>query len=454
MSTDMFDRFLTSSPACVMARATIEKMFSPDIANSLFQENAKSQYQDSLLFSTVFDVMCMVTTRTCKSVHDVYRQKLVTIGVSVKSLYNKINGVETNVSQALVRHSADTAHALVKDWMPRMKGIPGYRLKIIDGNHVSGTDHRLEVLRREPGAALPGMSAVVLLPEVGLIDDVILSEDAYTQEIEVLGPVLKRIEPNDLMISDRLYCTSRFIFEIAALKAYFVIRQHIGHLRWKLIGEPKSLGRTETGELFEQEVDLTHPETEAFLRVRRITVKLDKPTRNNDTEIHIFTNLPANVASAEDIAELYHKRWTIEPAFKEMTNTLKCELDTLGYPKAALFSFCVAAVCFNVLSVIVTALQQVHGDKLENGVSLYSVASEVSGTYQGMMIALPAEYWTPYQTMTYGQLGLLLLEWAQKADITRYRKPKRKPSKRTKREYGGKKHVSTHRLLMAKKGKK
>ena len=74
MSTDMFDRFLTSSPACVMARATIEKMFSPDIANSLFQENAKSQYQDSLLFSTVFDVMCMVTTRTCKSVHDVYRQ--------------------------------------------------------------------------------------------------------------------------------------------------------------------------------------------------------------------------------------------------------------------------------------------------------------------------------------------------------------------------------------------
>jgi len=436
-----------------MARATIEKMFSPNIADSLFQANAKSQYQDMLLFSTVFDVMCMVATRTSKSVHDVYRQKLVTISVSVKSLYNKINGVETNVSQALVRHSADTAHALVKDWMPRMKGIPGYRLKIIDGNHIGGTDHRLEVLRREPAAALPGMSAVVLLPEVGLIDDVILSEDAYTQEIELLSPVLQRIEPNDLVLSDRLYCTSRFIFEIAALKAYFAIRQHMGHLRWKLIGEPKSLGRTETGELFEQEVDLTHPETEAVLRVRRITVKLDKPTRNNDTEIHIFTNLPANVASAEEIAELYRKRWSIETAFKEMTNTLKCELNTLGYPKAALFSFSVAAVCFNVLSVIVTALQQAHGDKLENGVSLYSVASEVSGTYQGMMIALPAEFWTPYKTMTYGQLGQLLLEWAQKADITRYRKPKRKPSKRTKREYGGKKHVSTHRLLMAKKGK-
>jgi hypothetical protein len=126
MSADMFDRFLTSSPACVMARATIEKMFSPDMANSLFLANAKNQYKRELLFSTVFAAMTLVATRTTKSLHGSYVHLGQSIQVSAKSLYNKV----------------------------------------IDGNHISGTEHRLKELRDEPGAALPGQSVAVLMPEL------------------------------------------------------------------------------------------------------------------------------------------------------------------------------------------------------------------------------------------------------------------------------------------------
>ena len=52
--------------------------------------------------------------------------------------------------------------------------------------------------------------------------------------------------------------------------------------------------------------------------VRRITVELDKPTRDGETEIHILTNLPAEVADALAIAELYRRRWTVETAFGEL----------------------------------------------------------------------------------------------------------------------------------------
>ena len=44
------------------------------------------------------------------------------------------------------------------------------------------------------------------------------------------------------------------------------------------------------------------------LIVRRITVELDKPTRDDDHSIHILTNLPEAVANAVEVAELYRKQ--------------------------------------------------------------------------------------------------------------------------------------------------
>ena len=82
------------------------------------------------------------------------------------------------------------------------------------------------------------------------------------------------------------------------------------------------------------------------MTVRRITVELDTPTRDGETEIHILTNLPAEVADARMIADLYRRRWSVEAAFGELATCLNGEIDTLGYPKAALFAFCVALVSY------------------------------------------------------------------------------------------------------------
>ena len=52
------------------------------------------------------------------------------------------------------------------------------------------------------------------------------------------------------------------------------------------------------------------------------------------------------------VADLYRRRWTIETAFAEMEKVLNGEINALGYPKAALFSFCMALVAYNVLSTV------------------------------------------------------------------------------------------------------
>jgi hypothetical protein len=85
------------------------------------------------------------------------------------------------------------------------------------------------------------------------------------------------------------------------------------------------------------------------------------------------------------IAQLYRKRCPLETLFQVLTETFCCEINTLGYPKAALFTFCVALLAYNVLSVVKAALRSVHGtEKIETEVSSYYLADEIKGTYRGM----------------------------------------------------------------------
>jgi len=42
------------------------------------------------------------------------------------------------------------------------------------------------------------------------------------------------------------------------------------------------------------------------------------------------------------VAGLYRKRWTLETAFQHLEAYFHSEINTLGYPKAALFGFCLA----------------------------------------------------------------------------------------------------------------
>ncbi|MDY3557102.1 hypothetical protein R5W24_006289 [Gemmata sp. JC717] len=127
-----------------------------------------------------------------------------------------------------------------------------------------------------------------------------------------------------------------------------------------------------------------------MLRMRQVRVRLKEPTEDGDSEVEVLTDLPGKV-SAVRVAEIYLKRWRIEGAFHELTVALNCEVNALGYPRAALFGFCVAVAAYNVLSVLKAALRAVHGEqKVREEVSGYYMALEWAMVYPGMMIALPA----------------------------------------------------------------
>jgi len=129
----VFDRFARYSPVTVMMRGILEYSFPPEALDELFRENAVEQYEDELLFSTTVNTLALAVTGVRKSVNSAYEASKDEFTVSVNSLYNKLRGVETQVSQALVRQSASRLEPLIKALRAEAAPLlPGYRVKIID----------------------------------------------------------------------------------------------------------------------------------------------------------------------------------------------------------------------------------------------------------------------------------------------------------------------------------
>src|SRR3954454_879869 len=301
---EIFERFAEQSPVTVMARAALEHALAPQAVDGIFEAVARRQYSRTLLFSTVVDLMGTVVSNIRPAIHAAFQANAESIGVSLRAVYDKIDRTEPGVSAELVRHTARTLSPVIKAMGgERQPWLPGYPIKILDGNHLAGTQHRLKELRTIGAGALPGHALVVLDPQAMLVTDVFPCEDGHAQERSLLGQVLETIRPGEVWIADRNFCTTGFLFGIARRGGSFVIRQHGATLHVEWVGGRRSCGRTETGTVFEQEVRLSDGDGEV-IRGRRITVELDVPTRDGETEIHILTNLPSEAADAPAIAEL------------------------------------------------------------------------------------------------------------------------------------------------------
>lgn len=446
----LFDRFLEAAPLAVAARALIHRVLHPPILDQLFDSLAEHQYQRHLRFSALVGLITAVAFRTYRSVRHAYEDLANEIPVSPAALYQKLNRLEPHLGPALVRHAAagihqtlDALDAALPPWRP------GYQVRILDGNHFSGTQHRLALLRGTAAASLPGQVLAILDPRTRLFLDLVPCEDAYTQERALIDQVFPRVQAGDVWVGDRNLCTPRFLIGLAEKAACFAIREH-SQLHIRTRGEPQPRGRCATGTLVEQDALVWDEDTKRTVRVRRIVVILDEPTRDGDTDVSILTNLPEAVADAAAVAELYLTRWTIEAAFGELTVALRCEVETLGYPRAALFCFAVACVASNVLAGIRGALRSAHGTpRVESEVSTEKMARDISGKQEGMVVALPAAEWEAWREMSVETFARWLRLLASRVDWRKLKKsrrgPKNPPPKKTFARWN--RHVSTKRLL-------
>ena len=441
-------------PLGVMVRGTMEWLLDEPTLELLFQTHAPDHYTRELTISALVGLLIQVSVGSSGSVFAAYKADQASndpiITASAAALYGKLGRLPPAVSEAVVRYSAGRCSQLL-DLTPRVQAEPlaGYRLRILDGNVLAGTDHRLTPLRRWLNACLPGKSLVVYEPGVGLVTDVVLCEDAYSQERALLRQILPRLVAKDLLIADRNFCTRRYVFGVDRQQAFVIVRQHKKNLPCVPVSELSLCGQTKTGKVYEQSVQVTDEATGETLELRRIEVRLFEKTRDGERTLALLSNLPEKV-SALTIAQLYLERWTIETHFQFLTQALHCELPGLGKPQAALFGFAMALVAGNALAVVRGAIRAVHGREAEGELSGYYLADEIGHDYRTLMKYLPAEQWAGWRELVPVSMSRLLLSVAQQVNLKALTKSKRGPKKppTVKPVYSKEhKHFSTCRLL-------
>lgn len=444
-SLELLQRFIVKAPFAVMTRLLMHAVMVEDL-DRVFDEHRENQYEGVAKFSCVALAVADVVLRFSNNFNQAYKVHQEQLSVAVTSFYDKIKGTESSVSEAVVATSAVKAAELqdALGFTP-WEILPGYRVFSVDGNALAKTDKRLGALRDVAGAPLPGKVVARFDLQRQLFDRAYLLEDAHAQESAAYDRLIEELCPGDVLLGDRHYCIVWALEKMAGANVGFVIRHH-GRLRGFPLGKRKRVGRSSTGVVYEQEMQLSK-DADALV-VRRITVVLDTPTRDGDTEIHILTNLPPDVDAIE-IAEVYRLRWDEEKAFHVLQMTLTCELSSVGHPRAALFLFCIAMLAYNIRQVVLATLYAEHPEEKVEQISNFQVSKNVSRYSDGMMVAINEKEWEAINpTNTHGTVKLLR-SIARQINLDDYKKntrgPKKKKPKRSRNVVSS--HVSTAKML-------
>ncbi len=451
--SSVLERFERHAPAGVMARLALERALPASWVDEVFEAHRQRQYARELLFSTVVELTTLVSLGLRPSLHAAARQ-MPSLPVSLASLYDKVNHTEPGVLRALVRGSAERL-APVMATLGTPASLPGWQVRVLDGNHLPASEKRLLPLRALRGAALPGHSLVAYDPDLGLVVDLVACEDAYASERAGVAPLLEGARAGELWIADRHFCTRTVLRGLEDVGACFIVREHANHPRLAEQGEWRACGRVETGLVREQAITAEHQQA----RWRRIELALDQPTEDGDTTLRLWSNLPEAVTAGR-IAELYRTRWQIEGMFGRLESVLNSELRSLGHPRAALLGFAAAVLAYNVLALLQRAVEQAHqpppapsspaaSPPLE--VSCFHLAVQVRGGYEGLLIALPPEHWPHWDEADPAGLAQHLLRLARNINPRQVATSKRGPKTAKPKGYVDGKtaraHVATARLL-------
>lgn len=422
----VLNRFIEKNPLAVMTRTIIGCVIGEEF-DSLFEENRSRQYNDTIKFSTIAMSMAEIALGTLENRNQAYLKYKKELQASSVAYYGKLNRIEPNVSEAVVRYSASQASGLMAelDFQP-WEVLPGYRCFSIDGNHLQKTEKRLKETRGLCAAPLPGTIVARFDHQTQMFDEAYLLEDAHAQEATVLDRVLEDVAERDLVIADRHFCIVKFLLDIAARLGCFLIRQH-GRLKGKLLRNRRRIGRIDSGEVYEQAMEIS--DGDRTIELRRVTVLLKEATRDGDLELHILSNVPVADASACLLADTYRQRWEIENAFHVLTMTLNCEMKSNCYPRCALFQFCMAMAAYNCRQVLMAALYAEHDQEDVKQMSQYQVSIDTVKPMDGMLTAISEEEWNRLTPESHNGAANFLRRVSRHVNVKSYRKSVRGPKK-------------------------
>src|SRR5882762_2335714 len=146
---ECFEKFIERSPVSVMVRGTLERVFDPEKLERVFADHALLQYTRELTFAQCVGLMSDVVFRIAPSVGAWYKAHREEMPVTRQAVYDKLKRLELPTAAGLVAYAWRELGACLRQMpSPLPPLLPGYRVRVLDGNHLAGTEHRVGELRR------------------------------------------------------------------------------------------------------------------------------------------------------------------------------------------------------------------------------------------------------------------------------------------------------------------
>jgi Transposase DDE domain len=185
---------------------------------------------------------------------------------------------------------------------------------------------------QEPGLGFPILRMVVLLSlaTASLLGMALAPyQGKETGETALLRQLLDEVNAGDVLLADRYYCSYWLVAMAQARGADVVLRMH--HKRDYDFRRGQRLGaddhvvtwhKPQRPDWMDEATYATMPET---LTVRELRVQITTPGCRTPEIVVVTTLTDATTYTKDDIADLYHDRWHVEPDIRAIKQSLKME---------------------------------------------------------------------------------------------------------------------------------
>lgn len=376
---------------------------------------------------------------------------------SEQAFYGKLRRMPEPLSEAFLSQVTSR----LSPWMPTSPAVDlpdslnAFRILVFDGKTFKKAAKRLKPVRGRAGRALGGRALVALELSTGLLVGMAADPDAHVNEAKLVPRLLPRLREH--VRGTHLYVADRGFGDLAQFKRctdlghHCVLRLHKKSVFTPDPTQPVRTGVDDRGRAWKDEVGTLSSHREGSRPARRITLE-----RSGDEALEIVTDLlDQDRYPANDLLELYRKRWNIESVFQKISDVFHLTHLIGSSPKAVIFQAAFCMVIYNLLQVVQAIVADTQHRK-PSSISTYNLFKDLHKQLNGLFLFVAPAQWIEdlrthakeIEDLRSHLYAILGAAWHKRWNKS---PPKKRHVKKIKHQRGDAGHFSIHRVLLENK---
>lgn len=367
------------SPLAAGVLELCDFIFQDELLEGIWQSHRGRCYEDVLRFGDFLRLMRDALVNHGGSAHKLFVQLEADQRqpVDESNFYRKLARTPVAVSRALLREGTARLGRLVPGpVVPLAACFDGFEVVIGDGKKIKNATKRLKPTRGYEGKLIGAKALVGVDVRSGLAVAMSDSLDGMANDVPLVPALMEQlrqvIDRPILSVWDRQFDNVGTLKELCAReKDGFLVRMRDSRACFTVQSSVESTD--EQGRRIIDQI-VTLGRGRQVMTVRRIT--LCRGGEDQEDVILLSNLMNGQLFSAQDLLELYKRRWGIEQVFQQVTETFSLRHLIGSEPGAILFQFSFCLLLYNLMQVVKAYVAE-DGKVLAGVVSMYYLFDHV-----------------------------------------------------------------------------